>query len=69
MHVIVSKLICSFLIFNQNKFPSHLQQHLFSDDAFTGVRAGQPVTLIWSTNSNPQPSKDSINSQWTQSST
>jgi len=32
-----------------------LQQHLFSDDVFTGVRAGQPVTHMRSTNSKPQP--------------
>jgi len=30
-------------------------QGLFSDDVFTGVRAGQPVTHMRSTNSKPQP--------------
>jgi len=35
---------CALVIFNQNNFPSHLRRHLFSDDVFTGVRVGQPVT-------------------------
>jgi len=34
----------------------NLLRHLFSDDAFIGVRAGQPVAHMRSTNSKPQPS-------------
>jgi len=43
------------VIYNQNNFPSLLQQHLLSC-MFTGMRAGQPVTHMRSTNSKPQPS-------------
>jgi len=43
-------------VLNPNNFPSLLQRHLFSDDVFTSVRAGQPVTHRRSTNSKPQPS-------------
>jgi len=31
----------ALIIFNQNNFPSLKQRYLFSDDAFTGTRAGQ----------------------------
>jgi len=49
----------ALLIFYQNNFPS-LKCRFFSDDVFTGVKAGQPVTHIRSTNSKPQPSNQSI---------
>jgi len=49
------KFMC-LLIFNLNILPSLFQQHLFSDDVFIVVRAGQPVTHMRSTNNKPQPS-------------
>jgi len=52
--------LCALIIFNQNNFPSHLQWHLFSDDA--GVRSGQPVTQEIATNSKTQPPNQTINS-------
>jgi len=59
--VFFRKFMCPLVIFKQNIFPSHLQWHfLFSDEVFTGERAGQPVNHIRSTNSKQQSNQFQI---------
>lgn len=56
VHIIILFIyLCALIIVNQSNFPSLLEEHLFSDDVFTGMRVGQPVTHMRLTNRKPQP--------------